>query len=427
MNKINQQLRVNVSRVSIHKSWILFITGIILVFSTCKDPEGLFEQYIVPNGRYYPGMAMNPVSYSGKNRIKIEWENGSDPKVTKARIFWNNYTDSIEVPVNAGMDVISKIIEPIEENDYTFMIRTYDDEGHVSVPVEVNGVVYGEIYESRLLNRTTKSAKYNELSGVLQVEWYDASLTEVGVQLEYTDIQNMSKTLQIDRMETLTNIPNFKNGEPLFVSTMHKPDSTVMDLLFAPRVNIPYTIRVPEWEDITSDAGLLNTQFPFTRGDMISGNRFYLASDWNTNPAAAANGNIDGSNGDRLTLWTYTGVSPVPSIENAKLFQTVELEAGTYKFEVVNWVFTPYGENCMVYVAAAFGHDLPDVENVGQDGTSFAALVPTALPYLPNRTDHLLSVEFVLTEKGFVTLGFVGHVSGNSQIFFNSIELYGLY
>ena len=418
----HQILRVKESLVCRYRV-LGFLAGIILVFSTCKSPDSLFEEFIVPNGVYYPGIAVNPEAHAGDERIKIEWQNGADPKVVKARIFWNNDTVWVEAPINAGMNMVTKIIEPLEENDYSFKIRTYDSEGNVSIPVEVNGVVYGEIYKSNLINRSVKSAYYYELISTLQLVWNEASVTEAGLLLEYKDIEGISRTLEVDRSKTVTTIPNFKYGEPLFLSTMYKP-ATAFDVFFAPKVNVPYFVKEPEWVNITADAGLKNTQAAFARGALVAINRFYMATDWETNPAGRANGNVDGtSNGQRLTMWTYTGSAPVPSFENGKLYQTVELDAGSYRFEVMYWGIQPIDPVCQVYVAVALGNDLPNIEDIGPE--SFAVLLPNVKT--PDKVDEPFTVDFNLTENSRVTMGFVGNISGNSQFYFSSVKLYGLY
>ena len=122
----------------------IILSGIILVWVSCKRADSLYEEYLVPNGRSYPAKALNAEAYSGKERVVISWLNGTDPKIVKARISWNNYTAWEEIDITPSMNVIRKEINPLAENIYSFIIRTYDGEGNISVPVEVIGAVYGE-------------------------------------------------------------------------------------------------------------------------------------------------------------------------------------------------------------------------------------------------------------------------------------------
>ena len=212
----------------------IIIAGIITGFPSCKNPERLFEEYIVPNGLTYPAKAMNVTAHPGKERIQISWQNGVDPEVVKARIFWNNYTDSVEVAIPAGADVINQMIEPMNENTYSFMVRTYDNKGNISIPVEVIGVVYGEIYESSLVNRRLKSRLYDGRD--LTLEWDMANETETGVNLSYTDVYGINHSMIVNKSESITHIPDFDPDKPLFYNTMYKPDSMAIDMFFAQMV-----------------------------------------------------------------------------------------------------------------------------------------------------------------------------------------------
>jgi len=246
----HQILRANkpsVRRLGDYALFLIFM-GIVLIFSTCKDPDSLFKEYVVPGGLYYPAMALNPEAYSGKNRINITWENGSDPKVVKARIFWSNDTESVEVPISPDMKIISKMIEPLEENEYTFKIRTYDADGNISNPVEINGVAYGDMYAGNLLNRPVRSAVYYDLINGIQVRWNEPYEKEAFLQLDYKDTEGVSRTLQVDRTESITTILDFEDGGELFLTTMYQPDSTAIDVLSPPRVSIPYTDKEPTAE-----------------------------------------------------------------------------------------------------------------------------------------------------------------------------------
>jgi len=111
---------------------VIFI-GFIVGFSSCDSQTEIYKDYVVPNGLIYPGPAQEPISYPGNKRIKISWLKGTDPRVQTAKIFWNNFTDSVELTVPSDQDTISYIIDPIAENTYSFMIRTYDNEGNMSL------------------------------------------------------------------------------------------------------------------------------------------------------------------------------------------------------------------------------------------------------------------------------------------------------
>lgn len=207
------------------------LIGVILGFSSCDSQTDIYEEYIVPNGLVYPGPASGPIASSGDNRIKISWLRGTDPRVQTARIFWNNYTDSVELTVPANVDTVSYVISPISENTYSFMIHTYDDEGNKSIPIEILGTVYGDNYRGMLTNRLLKSTYYDGQD--LQLSWGTVQSSEVGIQLNWTDVNGISQTTDVDTTATETLLPYFDIDKPLSYSTTHKPDSLAIDVFQA--------------------------------------------------------------------------------------------------------------------------------------------------------------------------------------------------
>lgn len=252
--------------------FVIFI-GIILGFSSCDSQTDIYEKYVVPNGLIYPGPAQDPIAYPGDKRIKISWLRGTDPRVHKARIFWNNYTDSVELPVAADIDTVSYIIAPITENTYSFMIHTYDDEGNMSIPIEVLGTVYGDNYRGMLTNRLLKSTYYDGQD--LKLNWGIAENSEVGIHLNWTDTNGTSQNMDVDASETETLLPYFNIYKPLFYSTTHKPDSLAIDLFQATTVEkmVDPVILIPK---TTWVANMLP-------GDMGMNNSYPLDRLWNNN------------------------------------------------------------------------------------------------------------------------------------------------
>lgn len=213
--------------------FVIFI-GIIIVFSSCDSQTDIYKDYVVPNGLIYPGPAQDPITYPGDNRIKISWLKGTDPRVETAKIFWNNYTDSVELSVASDKDTISYIIDQITENTYSFMIRTYDNEGNMSIPIEVAGTVYGDNYRNLLTNRLLKSTYYDGED--LKLNWGTAESEEAGITVSWKDTNGVSHTMDVDPTDEETLIPYFNLEEPLSYSTTYKPDSLAIDLFQAATV-----------------------------------------------------------------------------------------------------------------------------------------------------------------------------------------------
>ena len=179
-----------------------------------------------------------------------------------------------------------------------------------------------------------------------------------------------------------------------------------------------FTIRQIGVGDITNLV-LKNTETPFaTTGEPKYENgadMAWLAAYWKVNEAAAISGNVRlGANSwdpqYDLGMTGWTG-----AFENGKLFQTVELEAGTYRYVVVGFLGDLGGYP--MYITAALGDDLPDTDKVEQDALGFFAIPDV----IGNGTTYFF--EFVLTHNSTVSLGFVANMYP-SQAYFSKIELW---
>jgi len=468
-------------------------------FFTCKDPEGLYREYLVPGGLQYPAKIMDAEAHPGDNRIEITWRNGVNPSVTKARIFWNNYADSAEVAIDKDVDFVSKELKPMEENIYSFMIHTYDAAGNASMPVEVIGEVYGDAYISSLSNRILKDAVYDPDETNLKLEWYGAvNKTETGVEISYTGLDNAVRSIFMPPSKTDTTLSDFKVSESLFYKTAYKPDTMAIDLFYAPDVEMnfdilvtgvtldKYSIDIPAgvgavtltasvepanainkdvtWSWVSVPAGnttmveltpgeggtvsiraysvgqakviatsnngveasctvnvtapefplditgyvLNNTQFPFDHGASVHASLslgWYVINEWEANAEAKRNGNVLWSSSSNYVLIMWAGdLLPTATMTNGKLYQTVMLGIGKYKFEADVSANTAAASPAYTsYLVANIGSDLPDVSDI-ETALSKSASVDY------NASRAIISIEFTLSSVENVSLGFLTNV-----------------
>ena len=177
--------------------FIIIILGIVLYFFSCGDMDETYKEFIVPGGVIYPGKVESPVIRPGKDKIMLEWLKGNDPKVTATTIYWNNYLDTLVVPIAADDDTIRRIITPLPENTYTFIFFTNDDEGNISIPVELTGSSYGAVYQSSLNNRAITEEYVTAEDGVWTIVWGRRDVTNGmwGAELTYTTEDNKTQTI----------------------------------------------------------------------------------------------------------------------------------------------------------------------------------------------------------------------------------------
>ncbi len=167
------------------------------------------------------------------------------------------------------------------------------------------------------------------------------------------------------------------------------------------------------------DNYLSNAQWPFSRSEW-DGNRWgNLSGGWITNEAMRSrggglyggyDGGWEGAANDKQSLgFERWGESETP-IVNGKLYQTIDLPAGDFRFTM-----SLAGENPIIsnqgsdprYIVAAAGTTLPDMENLS------SALASSSFAGLGN--DGSKSIEFSLDAPGKVSVGFVVSFTGKEQ------------
>ncbi|MGV3639072.1 MAG: DUF4998 domain-containing protein [Adhaeribacter sp.] len=216
---------------SISRPWLTLILLLGLV-SACHQADPL-EAFVVPGGITYTGKATSPLVHVGRNRVQISWLRGTDPTVTKARIFWNNFADSVQVAIPPSGQTISTIIENLPERTYNFTIITYDEKGNFSVPVEVIAATYGEKFQNRLLSRPLNQAVLDDL-GLLSLKWGAADISggAYATEVEYT---NQTGNVQVKRFpvgQASSPVTDFKAGTPLKYRTLYLPGPLSIDTFY---------------------------------------------------------------------------------------------------------------------------------------------------------------------------------------------------
>ena len=403
----------------------IMAAGILLtlILPACKKADSVYKQFLVPNGLYYPGKALNAEAHSGKGRVELSWQNSNDPDVEKARIFWNNYTDSVEVTVTPGMKRISIILEPpiivspLKENTYSFFIHTYDAKGNVSVPVEVVGRVYGTAYEKSLSNRTFKSLLYDGTN--LLVEWAGAAYGEIFTVLEYTDKSQTIRQLKVNPLDPETLLPNFFTDAPFYVSTAYLPEPAAIDTLYAAREEHTFTV-----EDINRTEKLKNPGPNFFYGTRHGDTRYTIV-DWTVENCGSLTSHVN-TNPSYLGIWVISwateGWGESKVITNGKVYQPVELDPGTYRFDVYTFFEADHNPLFTGYIVAGAGSGLPNVADVETSSSTLKFA-----PVVYDGSDKI-SIVFTVTAKSTVSLGFVVNMAINPQYYgrfgFTKVELW---
>lgn len=224
------------------------LLSVLLNFVSCKDMDSTYEEYIIPNGRVYPGVAKNAVVYAGKNRVQLQWLKGKDPTTVRAEVYWNNYTNVFKVDYSDyENDTVRCIIPDLVENSYSFIIRSFNEAGDISVPAEVIGWARGENYQAILTNRDFDDASLE--NGNLVIAWglSDRYNGAVATEIEYTNTDNET-VIAWDPIKTNADTityGHYKIGSGFRYRTAFVSDSLVVDTFYTSWVDNPGVSKIP--------------------------------------------------------------------------------------------------------------------------------------------------------------------------------------
>lgn len=220
---------------------LTMICTAICLLAACRKMDDNYKEFLTPGGIIYPGKALSPRVHPGNSRAMISWLRGPDPQVVKARIYWNNYTDSVEFNIGEKEDTVRYTFTSLAENDYTFNIRTYDEDGNVSIPVEVAGTVFGSRYQSGLLTRALNASTLGT-DGSLLIEWGAADTTggAIATEVRYTNTNGELTTRQFDARSDSSWIMDYQPNTAYAYRTLFLPDSLAIDTFYT-----DYTEQTP--------------------------------------------------------------------------------------------------------------------------------------------------------------------------------------
>ncbi|MFD2744230.1 MULTISPECIES: DUF4998 domain-containing protein [Sphingobacterium] len=372
---------------------LFFMAGVILSLYSCTKMDD-YKKYFTDEEIIYIGKADSVQVISGRERVMLRWLIISDPKVSSALIFWNNRTQErkIDIQRGQGIDTIEVTIDRLEQGFHSFEIYTLDREGNKSVPVYASGMSYGDYYEASLPNRSVDGVKH-QIGGDTFVDWLLADSTSIGVRLRYTDTEGRNRVVVVPNEQTMTALQQVDLAGSISYQTMYKPDSLAIDTFYAPIISLK-----------ANEILLKNSGSPFIGTDVAG--RWGNLKDWNYNSAVQNHngvGGFDNLNGSGYISFEYWGT---PSITNGKIWQTLNLPAGDYRFvtTISNIDFTCEAS----YVAVANGQQLPNVEQM-----------PSALGSYKLTDNQLnnreVTVHFSVNQVIMpVTLGFVSTMLNNN-------------
>ena len=213
----------------------------LLCLSACSKMDATYKNFI-KGSIVYVGSADSLQIHSGKNRLQLSWI-VFDPTATGAKIYWNNKSDSLDVPmhISGESDTIMVSLDDLPEGSYSFDIYLYDDKGNTSVKASAVGEVYGDEYIESLLARPITSALYD--NGTVEINWGTADETVIGTEVTYLDSAGLTHVVRVsvDSLVTVLEKFDFSVRDTFGYRTLYVPDSISIDTFYSAYQTIKVT------------------------------------------------------------------------------------------------------------------------------------------------------------------------------------------
>jgi len=216
---------------------ILIITLALIAFYNCSEMNDLHQEYLDKGEAIYPAKPDSLISFSGHNRLKLQWFVQSDLSIKGARIFWNDKTDSLDIPITVTpnvIDTIGAVVENLPEGGYVFEVVNLDSYGNKSIPVVRSGKSLGDIYISSLNNRQILSYKTTTNNITFTMSSSDPA-DYVYSEFMYFDSNNIEREakLDLDNLETIK-IPleDIDTSKNIQFRSVYQPFDNAIDLFY---------------------------------------------------------------------------------------------------------------------------------------------------------------------------------------------------
>lgn len=396
----------------------LVLLVLVLLAGACSKIDDYRTQFMADGPIIYTSKMDSVQAFSGKHRVEIQGLFSSDPNIVRYSIFWNGGQDSIEVPVDrtSGVDTPRVIITGLPEGQMSFEIRTYDNVGNKSVPVFVTGSIFGDYYQSSLVNRGLVDASMQQ-DGSARLTWVDVN-SDAGLlqmSLSYTDSHGLEHDTLLPSIPTgqTTVLPMYKVGSAIRYVTAYLPTPTAIDTFYVAEQT--HSVKA----DVTSL--YLSNVGPGFQRDSYDGRWGTLAAPWIEN--AAAKNKDGGTNGGYTSdsrwgqsgqiNWETWGNTPVT---DGKIYQPTATALPKGNYTVTFQYYSEIQSNSSVYCVVTKGDSGIQSMDALDEALGYTLLFNGAnVGGTSPNLEETKSFSFTLERPEVVSIGFLGNLVGNGN------------
>ena len=216
------------------------LAAISCVFFSCSKNEIDLSKYKT----HYTTIPDSLEVLPGLNRVKVV-SVVSDPEVVQLKVYWNNNSDSLIIPINNATepDTLRVFINNIPEGKYNFNVYTIDKNGVTSRKLDLTSQTYGDVYINSISNRAVNRSVI--VNGESRIIW-DSNINAavVGVEIKYKTPEGVTKKIWEPVGEAITRINEDLKDNTLEYRTAFLPDNRI-DTIFTDFTTLNMVPAVP--------------------------------------------------------------------------------------------------------------------------------------------------------------------------------------
>lgn len=249
--------------------YCIIILALFTLMFGCNDVNYLHQEYLNKGEHVYLGKPDSIKAYGGYEKIRLLWQNNSDPKIKRARISWKmqdgtaqSKIENFDRGTNFGF-VKDSIDISIPEGTYLFNITNLgaDNDNLESIANEITGWSYGKSFQESLTARKVKTisiVSFDPLTLHFQLTDPDKTLTTNGSFITYVSHKNgVAKSVTVDLSDSVSEIDlsNLGSGDSLVIVSNFLPELKAISSFSANSKSyipifpiLPAPSKLPEWK-----------------------------------------------------------------------------------------------------------------------------------------------------------------------------------
>jgi hypothetical protein len=232
--------------------YLVLVACIAAFAGACTPMDDNYKEFVEDGPvTYLTKLKVEEVTIIGeRNRAKVILPPLYDLRAKKVLVYWANKTRQTEEPINTGNET-SFIIDELTEGTYIFEFVLIDDDDNKSLITPVTAEIYGDVYESYLMNRAVIG--YDSTADIVTFAEVKES-TMLHTVIEWSE-GGEAKSVLVDTLTLELPFADF-SAHSFRYRTAYRPGET--DIFYSPYT---YMLLSPEPAQVNYDR--ITKQFTF--------------------------------------------------------------------------------------------------------------------------------------------------------------------